>query len=84
MKPCEDGHVVTTKVGIQFITELTDCNTGLFLGGGGGNHGFGQAYFLEKRGGPKVKENFMMVGGGSWCVLSRITLTTFHDCGTSK
>ena len=34
MKPCEDGHVVTTKVGIQFITELTDCNTGLFLGGG--------------------------------------------------
>ena len=38
------------------------------VGGGGGDHGVGQAYvFLEKRGGPK--ENFMMIGGGLLCVL---------------
>ena len=37
-------------------------------GGGGRNHGVGQAYFfLEKRDGPK--ENFKMIGGGSLCVL---------------
>ena len=38
-------------------------------GVGGKNRGVGQAYlfFLEKRGGPK--ENFMMIGGGSLCVL---------------
>ena len=38
-------------------------------GGGGGreNHGVGQAYCLEKRGGPK--ENFTIVGGRSLCVL---------------
>ena len=30
--------VVVTKVGLQFIAELTDCSTGLcpFFGGGGG------------------------------------------------
>ena len=40
----------------------------MYGGKGRGNHGVGQAYFiLEKRGGPK--EIFMMVGGGSLCVL---------------
>ena len=57
---------ITIKVPIYTAIHL---GTGHYLsGGGGGEHGVGQTYFfLEKRGGPK--ENFMMVGGGSLCVL---------------
>ena len=37
-------------------------------GGGGGKSWSGPGlFFLEKRGGPK--ENFVMIGGGSLCVL---------------
>ena len=52
------------------------------MGGRGGvKHGVGQANFiLEKRGGPK--EIFTMVGGGSLCVLQRIT--HYNSCGKSK
>ena len=56
---------------------VPNLGTGHYLCRGGRNHGVGQAYFiLEKRGGPK--EIFMMVGGGSLCVLKRIALTTIH------
>ena len=45
------------------------------MGGVRGKSWGGPGLFcLEKRGGPK--ENFTMIGGGSLCVLQRITLTT--------
>ena len=46
--------------------------------GGGGEKSWGGPglYFLEKRVGPKY--NFTMAGGGSLCVLKRITLTPIH------
>ena len=43
---------------------------------GGKSWGGPGLFFLVKRGGPK--ENFTMIGGGSVCVLYRITLTTIH------
>ena len=54
----------------------------IYVGGGGGGVGGKKSWggsgllFLEKRGGPK--ENFTMAGGGSLCVLYRMTPTSIH------
>ena len=37
------------------------------VGGGGGIMGWARPIFVRERGGPK--DNFTMVGGGSFCVL---------------
>ena len=56
-------HSESSTIFLDFFCQgLRDRSLFMCACVGGKNHGVGQAYFLEKRGGPK--ENFTMIGGG--------------------